>query len=142
MAKAFEAEGLTIERYNDKLLHVFRCDFETWIGPHVWNANDQAMYSHVIMNPPFDHQLRHVVRAYEFLRPGRELRSGDVIEAGCLTSIMGANVLTGQDGDFVKFRAWLEAKGAMIERLPSGSFRPSGTDVETIMVKVPGPWAD
>ena len=134
LEKMYNEDGSATEHYNQDRLKVYRSSFGTW-EPNRWERDG---YSHIIMNPPFDHQLRHVVKAYGYLRKGHVNYKGEVTKhEGCLVSVMGANVLTNQSHDFGTFRDWLKAKNAKIYRLPSGSFKPSGTDVETILIKIP-----
>lgn len=131
---AYDEDGVDFSGWcSDEKLCVYRSSFDIW-QPHSWNRDG---YTHVIMNPPFDHQLRHVVKAYDYLAKGYRSHSDNELVQGCLVAIMGANVLTNQSSDYQTFRAWLKAKNGFIERLPSGSFRSSGTDVDTIMVKIP-----
>lgn len=86
-------------------------------------------YDRVIMNPPFARQadIDHVLRAMQFLRPG-----------GRLVAIMSAGVTFRQDRKASVFRALLEECGGDITPLPAGSFRTSGTDVNTVIVTLPG----
>ncbi len=80
-----------------------------------------AGFDRVVMNPPFarGQDVDHVTHAFEFLRPG-----------GRLVSVMSAGVEFRQDKRYADFRR-LEP---MVERLPSKSFRPSGTDVSAVIV--------
>ena len=88
-----------------------RCaDFLTWdggFGP--WGAFDR-----VVMNPPFSRgaDAKHVAKAYEWLAPG-----------GRLVALM------------LKESEDLAARGArVLKSYPRGTFRKSGTEVETLLV--------
>lgn len=89
----------------------------------------QQLYDRVLMNPPFSRQadIKHVAHALSFLNPG-----------GRLVAIMSAGVTFRTDGRTAAFNQMLEERGAVVEPLPAGSFRESGTGVNTIMVSVEG----
>lgn len=84
----------------------------------------------VVMNPPFtkvgigDH-LDHVLHAFEMLKPG-----------GVLVSVLPNSVVFRQDRRHASFRAWVEQEHGTIEPLPDGSFKESGTDVRTVVLKI------
>ena len=81
------------------------------------------------MNPPFckvglgDH-LDHVQRAYDMLVPD-----------GVLVSVLPASVTFRQDRRYAGFRDWVLANGE-ITPLPANSFKASGTNVNTVVVKM------
>lgn len=87
------------------------------------------IYDRVVMNPPFSRQadIKHVHHALRFLKPG-----------GRLVAIMAAGVEFRQDKLATGFRALVEERGGEIERLPEGSFKNSGTGVNTVVVTIPG----
>lgn len=80
-----------------------------------------GFFDSVIMNPPFSAEMKHVRHAWQFLKEG-----------GKLVAIMS-------EGPFFRerdkaFREWLDEIGAESEKLPAGSFKPSGTDVNARIV--------
>ena len=85
-------------------------------------------YERVVMNPPFGRQadIRHVLHAHRFLKPG-----------GLLVSVMSnavtfrTNRLTGD------FRTLVGRCGGTAQPLPAGSFTVSGTEVHTVLVTLP-----
>jgi 16S rRNA G1207 methylase RsmC len=87
-------------------------------------------FDRVVMNPPFSkgQEVRHVMHALQFLRPG-----------GRLVSVMSAAVQFRQDGPYRAFRDMLDCAGdnevraAEIELLPANSFKESGTGVNTVL---------
>lgn len=87
------------------------------------------IYDRVVMNPPFSRQsdIKHVQHALRFLKP-----------EGRLVAIMAAGVEFRQDKLATGFRALVEERGGEIERLPEGSFKDSGTGVNTVVVTIPG----
>lgn len=86
-------------------------------------------YDRVVMNPPFAKQadIHHVNHALKFLKPD-----------GLLVSVMSAGV-TFRDNKLTQdFRDLIRERGGDIEALPEGAFKPSGTDVRTVIVTIPG----
>ncbi len=88
-----------------------------------------APFDRVVMNPPFlvsgagDH-LDHLRRAYGMLKPG-----------GVLVSVMPSSLTFRRDHRYASVRAWCLERGTIMP-LPSGSFRPSKTSVETVAVRL------
>ncbi len=95
------------------------CDF--------FELNHDPSYDVVLMNPPFSKRqdIAHVRRAFGFVRPG-----------GRLVSVMSAGVVFRQDALGVQFREWLRDHDSMIDNLPSGSFKASGTSVNAVVVVI------
>lgn len=104
---------------------------------HVDVADDFMVYrceepfDRVVMNPPFlrcglgDH-LDHVRRAY-----------GMLIAGGVLVSVLPTGITFRQDRRHKDFKAWAEARGEIVP-LPEGTFKPSGTGVNTCIVRLSG----
>lgn len=90
---------------------------------------EAVMFDRVVMNPPFckvglgDH-LDHVRRAYSMLKP-----------KGVLVSVLPSSVTFRRDRRYSEFRTWFEARGTL-ESLPDGSFKASGTGVNTVVIKL------
>lgn len=86
-------------------------------------------YDRIVMNPPFEKQsdIRHVLHALDFLRPG-----------GRLVSIMAAGVRFRDNRLTRDFRDRVVSCGGWFEDLPEGSFKESGTMVNTTLVVMPG----
>jgi predicted RNA methylase len=84
-------------------------------------------YTHVAMNPPFGQRndIRHVMHAFSFLAPG-----------GTLGAIMSAGVKFREDRVAREFRTFLAANDGEVWDNPPGSFKESGTGVNTVMVRV------
>lgn len=84
----------------------------------------EPIYDRIIMNPPFAKQddIKHVMHASQFLAPG-----------GRLVSVMSAGVMFRQDKRTTAFREFVEARGGVFEDLPEGSFKSSGTMVNTVI---------
>jgi len=88
-----------------------------------------AKFDRVVTNPPFcrsgkgDH-IDHVRHCYSLLRPG-----------GVLVSVLPSSVEFRRDRRHAEFRRWLLDSGT-IEPLPEGSFKESGTGVNTVVVRL------
>lgn len=95
------------------------CDFLT--------VEPKPIYDRVVMNPPFSKQadIKHVLHALKFLKPG-----------GMLVSVMASSVSFRENKLTTDFRSLVSAKGGSIEPLPDGSFRSSGTMVNTVIVTI------
>jgi hypothetical protein len=87
------------------------------------------IYDRVVMNPPFERQqdIDHVLHAWKFLKPG-----------GRLVAIMASSVTFRENRKTLDFRVLLDAHGSL-ERNPAGSFKVSGTMVETVTVVMDKP---
>lgn len=96
------------------------CDFLT--------VTPTPIYDRVVMNPPFEKQadIRHVLHALKFLKPG-----------GLLVSVMASSVVFRDNKLTADFRALVNARGGALEALPEGSFKASGTGVNTVIVVIP-----
>lgn len=85
-------------------------------------------YDRVVMNPPFGRQadIKHVTHALKFLKPG-----------GLLVSVMASSVTFRTNKLTSDFRQLIEDRNGHIEELPEGSFKNSGTMVNTVIVVIP-----
>ncbi len=82
-------------------------------------------YDRIVMNPPFGRQadIKHVTKAISLLRPD-----------GRLVAVMSAGVTFRENRATTEFRDLVDAHGGKFEDLPSGSFKASGTAVETVLL--------
>lgn len=96
---------------------VFECDF---LG-----VKPSPKYDRIVMNPPFNRQadVRHVMHAAKFLNT-----------RGRLVSVMSSGVAFRDDRLTRDFKDLLAASNGDIEELPAGSFKESGTMVNTVIV--------
>lgn len=111
---------------------------QTADGEHaIAGFSSTARFDRVVMNPPFiksgkgDH-IDHVRHAFDMLKPG-----------GVLVSVLPSGVLFRQDRRHAEFRAWaFDLSGrpgsplAPLAPLPEGSFKESGTMVNTCTLKL------
>jgi predicted RNA methylase len=81
----------------------------------------------IVMNPPFcRHQdIKHVLHAWQFLRPGGQLRA---IVSPSFT------FETARSGIPKMFKEFLEFIKAKYEAMPAGTFKASGTMVQTMLI--------
>jgi predicted RNA methylase len=84
-----------------------------------------AWFDRVVMNPPFEKQgdIDHVLHAFDMLKPG-----------GRLVSVMSAGITFREDRKAKGFREFLELMGGFVLPLPEGSFRESGTGVNSCII--------
>ena len=87
----------------------------------------RARFDRVVMNPPFAKQadIKHVLHAFKFLLPG-----------GRLVSIMSNSVMFRDKKLTTDFREFVAAHGGTMQALPEGSFKSSGTGVNTCVVTI------
>jgi hypothetical protein len=88
----------------------------------------ESGYDRVIMNPPFTagQDVLHVRHAFQFLKPG-----------GLIVSVMPTSWTSSDIKRNADFRYWLDSSGGRVYDLPALSFRSSGTDIDTVVIKVP-----
>lgn len=81
----------------------------------------------VVMNPPFGRRqdVRHITHAAKFVRPG-----------GRLVAVASAGAAFRQDRETREFRALVDSHHGMITPLPAGTFKESGTGVNTVLVEI------
>jgi SAM-dependent methyltransferase len=85
-------------------------------------------WNRILMNPPFSRgrDVEHITHAHKLLAPG-----------GRLVAIASAGVAFRQERRYSDFRDLVAAHGYM-EPLPTGTFKASGTDVNTVLVVMDG----
>lgn len=93
------------------------------------------MYDLVLMNPPFfgTHYMDHVTHAYKFLKPG-----------GTLITILPITAELGETKKHEDFRKWAKPMvvgwgRGMFRDLPAGSFKESGTNINTVTLTLRKP---
>lgn len=88
------------------------------------------LFDRVAMNPPFERQqdIHHVQHAWRFLKPG-----------GILVSIMSPGFTFRANKLSTDFRDFVAGNGYLIEN-PAGSFKASGTSINTVTVVLYKPW--
>jgi hypothetical protein len=96
-------------------------------GADFLEAEPVPTVDRVLMNPPFENMqdVDHVRHAFKMLRPG-----------GVLVSVMSTSPFWRDSAKAAAFREWFESVDGEQVELPSGSFKASGTGVETTLVKI------
>lgn len=92
--------------------------------------DDLPRFDRIYMNPPFELQqdIDHVLHALSFMKP-----------SGALISVMSAGAKFNGNKKAVAFRDMLDSHPhAYLFDLPEGSFKDSGTMVNTVVLFVPG----
>lgn len=86
---------------------------------------DLGLYDKIIANPPFskNQDIRHVKRMYEHLNNG-----------GTVAAIMSCHWKIASEKECADFREWLKDVHAKICDIEEGSFKQSGTGIETTAV--------
>ena len=99
--------------------HVLEMDFLEF--------NQSDFFMRIYMNPPFEElqDVDHVKHAYDLLADG-----------GKMISVMAESAFFRSDKKSESFREWLNEVNAYVEKLPEGSFKTSGTGVNTRLVVI------
>jgi len=86
-----------------------------------------GLFDKIIMNPPFSRQqdIDHILRAFDHLKKG-----------GMLVSIVSESPFFRVNKKSVEFRKFLEDNNAEIIKNPDGSFKESGTMINTRIIKI------
>lgn len=119
-ATVIEPKGDNTVRLLAQGYQVVISTFEEW---QVYTKNKDR-FDVVLMNPPFQKACEHTVVAYSLLRPG-----------GVLVGIMPSSIEFRQDRKYATLRALIEESGSM-ERLSEGTFKGSGTGVNTCLIEI------
>lgn len=84
-------------------------------------------FDKILMNPPFSdsQDIKHITHAFSFLKKG-----------GVLVAIACEGPFFRQDRKSTAFRNFLELNGAEIIKLPEGTFKQSGTMVNTRLIRI------
>ncbi len=84
----------------------------------------------VAMNPPFtrNQDIKHVRHAFDCLRLG-----------GRLCAIVSEHGFIGNERECTEWRNWLKSLNAEIDIIPAGTFKESGTSIQTRMVVIDKP---
>lgn len=84
-------------------------------------------YDRIIANPPFskNQDIDHIYAMYDILKPG-----------GLMVTLASRHWEFAQGKKEKSFRGWLIAKNATVESLPMGTFKESGTNIESRIITI------
>jgi len=113
------------ELMDENLLELNKLNNIRLVGKNFLECN--SFYDRIIANPPFtkNQDIDHVLKMYDSLN-----------ENGILVSIMSSSWYFGNQKKQKEFKNFLDSKNAIIEVLPEGTFKSSGTNVVTTLVKI------
>ena len=80
----------------------------------------------VFMNPPFTYEIEHIKHAYDFM----------TVYNSILVSVASASIKFNNDKKHKAFREWIESVNGNIYDMPDGSFKESGTSVNTVAIVI------
>ena len=89
------------------------------------DPNHNCIYDLIMMNPPFSNKsdIDHVIHAMKFLRTG-----------GQLVSVMLPSFNFRSNTKSILFKDVIARNQGIVEKLPPGSFKKEGTEIETVTV--------
>ena len=84
-------------------------------------------YDRIIANPPFNknQDIDHIKKMYNHLKEG-----------GILVTLCSKHYIQSKNKKETSFNNWLIKLDALINVIPSGTFKKSGTNVETILIVI------
>lgn len=115
------------------------------IGRNFLQTPPQPLYDRVIANPPFDRQMTHIPRMYQWLRSGGRMVT---VANACFLEPDKSQFNDPQyanqrsrAGFYYRFIQWLRHTNAQVIRLPKGSFSNADrtTPVDTVMITASKP---
>jgi predicted RNA methylase len=108
---------------NEKAL-ILGDDFLTEIDP---SHTLYGKFDRIIANPPFarNQDINHIYKMYLTLKKG-----------GIMVSMASKHWTFSQNKKETYFRNWLERVGAEVDSVEAGAFKESGTNIETVIIKI------
>lgn len=148
-------DGALIKPIIDTASYIFAVEFDAERADALARATERASnvdvmrgnfltikidekFDNVVANPPFfgTHYMAHVYKAFSHLKPG-----------GTLFAILPVTAEIGESPEHVAFHEWIKenAMNCYGNRLPfvsleSGSFKESGTNIETVLLEMRRKW--
>lgn len=108
--------------------HLEEKPYTTYVGKDFLEFDENCeRWDRIVMNPPFSRQqdIDHIYKAFAVLKKG-----------GIMVSVVSKSPFFRTNEKSLKFRAFLEEHHAMVEDLPEGAFKESGTMVRACLVKI------
>jgi phospholipid N-methyltransferase len=99
------------------------------LGPDFMDTNipSTRKWDRIIANPPFSNNqdIDHVQKMYYLLAP-----------KGVMISVMSPHWTFATDRKCKEFREWIARTGAVVREVEPGTFKESGTNVRTLVVRI------
>lgn len=97
------------------------------IGDDFMKADKSSRYDRIIANPPFtkNQDIDHIRLMYDLLESG-----------GILVSLSSISWTFGSNKKQIQFKEWLTDIDAYTEEIPEKTFKESGTNIKTILIKI------
>ena len=105
--------------YSDSVDQIIEGDFLAYDGDY--------NFDRIIANPPFtgNQDIEHIMKMYDYLA-----------DDGILVTLSSSSWTFGSHKKQVAFREFLESVGAYTEEVPEGTFKESGTNIRTMLIKI------
>lgn len=123
----FPLARLTTYERHCSLREVLKLKGHSITGSDFMEAEIEQCADRVLMNPPFENgqDIDHVRRAFQMLRTG-----------GKLIAVMSPGPFFRNDRRATEFRTWFDNHAGERFDLPAGSFKQSGTGIDTVVVRL------
>lgn len=97
------------------------------LGEDFLQAPENVKFDRIVANPPFtkNQDIDHLYKMYELLN-----NNGRVV---CITSTHWKHSSNKKE---TEFRTWLQNKHAIVNEVPAGTFKESGTSVPTVIIVI------
>lgn len=114
----------TNELFYDDLLAIHNCDL---LGKDFLEADESGSFPRIVANPPFskNQDIDHIRKMYAVLMDG-----------GVMVSVASKHWQTSLNTKEREFRNWLVTVGAEIIDVPAETFKESGTNIATVIIKI------
>lgn len=116
-------ERIEVEDYYTHI-KLLETHFESFFDEYI-HATHATRFDAILMNPPFERgqDASHIRMAIDLLAPQGEL-----------VAIASAGLLFRTDKRYSELREFLEKNGGIVTQLPEGTFKESGTNVNTVLI--------
>lgn len=100
------------------------------IGNNFLECDLDNTYDFVIANPPFtnNQDIDHIYKMYDVCKPG-----------GMIITMASCSWVNPSSKKQIEFKVWLDVMNAAEEELPEGTFKESGTNVKTMLLRIVKP---
>ncbi|MGN6435976.1 MAG: PRTRC system protein E [Agriterribacter sp.] len=104
--------------------------FMNMLGTNFLRCDRKEYYDYIIANPPFTNSqdILHICKMYQCLKPG-----------GTIVTLASPSWTFGSKKIQIDFRSWLIAISAEQSMIDEGTFKESGTNIQTVMLEIRKP---